>query len=44
VCRSGCEGGGQGLREAAPHFVLFGLFVYLSLKTRFRDNDQLAMS
>lgn len=26
--------------KAASHFVLFGLFVYLSLKMRFRDNNQ----
>jgi hypothetical protein len=34
------EGGGFDLRKAASHFVLFGLFVYSSLGTRFRDNNQ----
>jgi len=34
------EGGGFDLQKAASHFVLFGLFVYSSLGTRFRDNNQ----
>jgi hypothetical protein len=34
------ERGGFGLRGAASHFVLFGLFVYLSLETGFRNDNQ----